>query len=414
MSKQLQKRFIAISMLSLFIVLLLVFAVVNGINLSNLNKRYDSVIDMLAENEGQFPADIHINQGKDKKPDENISEETPFETRYFDVRADSGKKITEIKTGHIAAVTSDVAAAYAQEVLNGGAERGYVDIYRFRMVAQDDGSYLIIFVDARNAIDTAEDFLLNSILVALVSLAALFVVVWLLSRRAVRPFVENVERQKKFITDAAHELRTPLAIISSDNDVIEMTTEKSEWTESIRNQVHRMDHLIKDLIMMSRMEEAQKNIGFIEVNVSRITEEKMQDLRVLAEQRQVSVQKDLQPDVLCMGDEKNLSRVVEILLDNALKYVNKGGEIALSLKSEGKKVCFAIENTCDEVPEGDLRRLFDRFYRADKARTHETGKKGGYGIGLSMADAIIRQHRGKIRADRVQTGRIRFSFELPV
>ncbi len=415
MIQQLQRRFVASAMLSLVIVLLLVLAVVNGINMNNLNHRYDSVIDMLAENRGQFPEEMeeHEKPEKDEKPDKNISEETPFETRYFIVKADSSKEITDINTGHIAAVSSDAAVAYAREAMNGSAERGYEDNYRYRVVLNPDGTYLLVFVDARMAVNTAQDFLLNSILVAMVSLGSLFVMVMLLSRRAVRPFVENVERQKRFITDAAHELRTPLAIIASDNDVIEMTIEKSEWTESIRNQIHRMDNLIKDLIIMSRMEEMQNNLGFAPVNLSRITGEELQDFHVLAEQRRIRVETDLQPDVACMGDEKNLKRVVEILMDNAFKYVNEGGAILLSLKSDGKKVHFAIENTCEEVPKGDLRRLFDRFYRADKARMHETGKKGGYGIGLSMADAIVRQHHGKIRAERVQQDRIRFSIELP-
>lgn len=414
MIKHLQRQFIAIAMLSLFIVLLVVLAVVNGINLYNLNLRSDSVIDVLADNAGQFPTEPHDQQDKDKKQDnKNISPETPFETRYFVVRADSSRTVSSIDTGHIAAVTSDNAASYASEVLNGNADRGYKDTYRFLRVTQTDGTYLVIFVDVRNDLNTAESFLLNSILVAAVSLVFLLVLVSLLSRRAVKPFVENVERQKRFITDAAHELRTPLAIISADNDVIEMTSKKSEWTESIRSQIQRMDGLINDLILMSRMEENQNKPGIGTVNLSRIVGDRLQDRHVITEQKQVKVQTDLQSGVTCMGDEKNLARVIEILLDNAVKYVSEGGVISLSLKSEGKKIRFTIENTSNELPDGDLRRLFDRFYRADEARMHQTGMKGGYGIGLSMADAIIRQHRGKIKADRIQSDRIRFSFELP-
>lgn len=414
MIKQLQRRFIASAMLALIIVLVLVLAVVNGINMNNQNQHADSIIDVLEENQGQFPAESHEDKGKDKKiMNGNISAETPFETRYFIVWTASSGEISSIDTGHIAAVTSDQAASYAQEVLEGSANRGYEDNYRFRRVALTDGTYMLIFVDAHNGLNTSQTFLINSILVAVVSLAVLFFVLLLLSRRAVQPFIENVERQKRFITDAAHELRTPLAIISSDNDVIEMTTEKTEWTESIRSQIHRMDNLIKDLIFMSKMEETQDKPTLSQVNLSRIVGEKVSDRRVSYEQKQIKIQPDIQSGVSCKGDEKNLGRVIEILLDNAVKYVNEGGVITLSLTSEGKKIHFFIENTCDEMPGGDLRRLFDRFYRADEARTHQTGAKGGYGIGLSMADAIIRQHRGKIKADRVSPDKIRFSVELP-
>ena len=415
MIKQLQRRFIASAMLALFVVLVLVLTVVNVINVTNLNQRVDSVIDVLEDNEGKFPTtDIHTAEAKDKKPgDKNISAETPFETRYFIVRTDTSSEISSIDTGHVAAVTSEEAALYAHSVLEGARDSGYKDTYRFRRVTFADGSQLMIFIDARNTLNTAESFLLNSILVAGVSLVVLFFVMLLFSRRAVQPFVENVERQKRFITDAAHELRTPLAIISSDNDVIEMTAEKSEWTESIRRQIHRMDDLIKDLILMSRMEETQTTPAFSQVNMSRIAEGKVSDRHLLAEQKKVNVKTDIQGQVTCMGDEKNLERVIDILLDNAVKYVSEGGVILLSLKSEGKKIRFVIENTCDKLPEGDLHRLFDRFYRADEARTHHTAMSGGYGIGLSMADAIIRRHRGKIRADRIPPDRIRFSFELP-
>ena len=204
MIKQLQRRFIAISMLSLLIVLLLVLTVVNGINIYNQVRRCDSVIDVLAENKGTFPSEEHSLPGLGKKKNADISEETPFETRYFVVMTDSSGEITSIDTGHVAAVTSDAAAAYAQEVFDGSRERGYEDDYRFRRVALDDGTYLLIFVDAGNALSTARSFLLNSMLVAGVSMVILFVIVSVLSRRAVKPFVENVERQKRFITDAAH------------------------------------------------------------------------------------------------------------------------------------------------------------------------------------------------------------------
>ena len=415
MIKQLQRRFIASAMLALFVVLMLVLTVVNVINVTNLNQRVDSVIDVLADNEGKFPtAAAHIPDGKDKRPDnKNISAETPFETRYFTVWADSSSEIGVIDTGHVAAVSSEEASLYAQSVLDGAADSGYKDTYRFRRVTLADGSHLMIFIDARNTLSTAESFLLNSIIVAGVSLVVLFFVMLLFSRRAVQPFVENVERQKRFITDAAHELRTPLAIISSDNDVIEMTSEKTEWTGSIRRQIHRMDDLIKDLILMSRMEETQTAPTFTQVNMSRIVEAGVSDRHLLAEQKKVNVKTDLQGQISCMGDEKNLERVVDILLDNAVKYVSEGGVILLSLKSEGKKIRFVVENTCDKLPEGDLHRLFDRFYRADEARTHQTAMNGGYGIGLSMAEAIIRQHRGRIRADRIPPDRIRFTFELP-
>ncbi len=417
MIKKLQRRFIFTAMLSLLIVLLLVLAAINGINIANLNEKADRVIDVLAENGGKFPDVSHTPpdpSGKDGVKEKKISVEAPFATRYFTAVTDTSGLAVTVDTAHITAVTSDKAEEYANRVLAGGSDSGYIETYRYRVVATSDGTSLLIFVDAGSEMDTAKSFLLNSVIIAGISLCVLFMLVSLLSKKAVQPFVKNIEGQKRFITDAAHELRTPLAIISSDNDVIEMTEEKSEWTESIRTQVHRMDGLINDLILMSRLEETRDKPVSGEVKIGELTSDKLDDRKVLLEQKNINLKATVRREAVCTGDVKNIARLIDILLDNSVKYTEAGGEIDISLTQDGKKIHFSIENTCENMPEGDLGKLFDRFYRADDARTRQTGTVGGYGIGLSMADAIVRQHRGKIRAERADMNRIRFRFELPV
>ncbi len=417
MIKRLQRRFVFTAMVSLLIVLLLVLASINAINITNLNAKADRIIDVLAENGGRFPDPSHTPpdpSGKDGVKEKRISVEAPFATRYCIGTADSSERILSVDTAHITAVTADKAEEYTEKVLAGGADSGYIDTYRYRVVANSDGTSLLIFIDAGSEIDTAKTFLLNSVIIAGISLCVLLVLVSLLSKRAVQPFIQNIEAQKRFITDAAHELRTPLAIISSDNDVIEMTGEKSEWTESIRTQVHRMDGLINDLILMSRLEETRDKPVSGEVGIGELVTDKLADRKALLDQKNIHVEASVRREAVCTGDAKNIARLLDTLLDNAVKYTNAGGEIGISLTRDGKKIRFSIENTCENIPEGDLGKLFDRFYRADDARTRKTGTVGGYGIGLSMADAIIRQHRGKIRAERTGTNRIRFCFELPV
>jgi len=416
MIKKLQRRFIFIAMLSLLIVLLLVLAAINGINIVNLNTKTDGLIDVLAENDGHFPDVSHTPpdpSGRDGVKEKRISVEAPFATRYFIARTDASGRVISVNTAHITAVTSDKAEEYANGVLSKGTDTGYIETYRYRIVGYSDGTALLIFIDAGSEIDTAKSFLLNSVMIAGISLCVLFILVSLLSKRAVQPFVQNIEAQKRFITDAAHELRTPLAIISSNNDVIEMTGEKTEWTESIRTQVHRMDGLIHDLILMSRLEETKDKPVSGEVEIGGLVTEKLADRKILIEQKNIRVLYSAGDKVSSRGDVKNIARLMDILLDNAVKYTGTGGEIAISLTRDGKKIRFSIENTCESMPEGDLSRLFDRFYRDDDARTRKAGTVGGYGIGLSMADAVVRQHRGKIFAERAGTNRIRFRIELP-
>jgi signal transduction histidine kinase len=162
----------------------------------------------------------------------------------------------------------------------------------------------LIFIDAGSEIDTAKTFLLNSVIIAGISLCVLLVLVSLLSKRAVQPFIQNIEAQKRFITDAAHELRTPLAIISSDNDVIEMTGEKSEWTESIRTQVHRMDGLINDLILMSRLEETRDKPVSGEVGIGELVTDKLADRKALLDQKNIHVEASVRREAVCTGDAK--------------------------------------------------------------------------------------------------------------
>jgi len=175
-----------------------------------------------------------------------------------------------------------------------------------------------------------------------------------------------------------------------------------------------MDGLINDLILMSRLEETRDKPVSGEVKIGELTSDKLDDRKVLLEQKNINLKATVRREAVCTSDVKNIARLIDILLDNSVKYTEAGGEIDISLTQDGKKIHFSIENTCENMPEGDLGKLFDRFYRADDARTRQTGTVGGYGIGLSMADAIVRQHRGKIRAERADMNRIRFRFELPV
>lgn len=444
MIKKLQKKFIFIAAVSFLTVMVVVLGAINVANVYHMEERADGLITMLAENGGKFPND------KERKPEAQraaesgqsgktepwamggegtkptggglhqgrgfqMSPETPFETRYFTVTADEQGTITAVDMSHIAALSDSEARQYAKNVLKGSRREGYTDTYRYAVIpmgevvpAEQEGQ-LLIFVDCRNQIDTVMAFFWNSFGTALISLAVVLILLTILSRRAIRPIIESIEKQKQFITDAGHEIKTPLAIISANNDVIEMTAGPSEWTASTHNQVNRLNGLVKNLLTLAKMEEGQVDLVFSDLVISDVVKETAWSFIPLAEKRSINLEVEVQPGIVVKGDEASLCHLTAILVDNAIKYGKEGSDIQVTLEKRGKTCCLEVRNLCHSMPEGDLFRLFDRFYRADQSRSRESG---GYGIGLSVAQAIVQAHDGQISARNEGGDVICFAVEL--
>jgi signal transduction histidine kinase len=241
----------------------------------------------------------------------------------------------------------------------------------------------------------------------------MFILVYLFSGKAVAPVVESLEKQKHFITDAGHELKTPLAVISANVDVLELESGKSEWTTSIRGQIKRMNGLVKNMLTLSRMEEDNIHVVFSDVDMSMTIVESSANFAAIAESRGLKYNIDIAEDVHITGDKNAINQLASLLIDNAMKYASEKGSVNVYLTSDErkKKAVLEVTNTCDCIPEGNLDRLFDRFYRADSSRSRDTG---GYGIGLSVARAIATSHGGTIEAKRDGDHIIRFIVVLPI
>lgn len=284
MIKKLRRKFVLIAMLSLFLVMLVVLGSVNAVNLYQINRKADSLLTLLTDNNGKFP-DL-LPSGEPEPPHKrpggglDLSPETRFETRYFVVKTDAAGGISQIDTGHIAAITADQAQTFAEKVLESGKTGGYTGVYKYRVTDTDYGR-LLVFLDCRSQLQTAATFLLASCAIAAVCLLLVFLLVSVLSRRAIRPFAESFEKQKQFITDAGHEIKTPLAIISANTDVLELTGGKNEWTDSIRRQTRRLDGLVKNLLTLARMEEERPVAAFSPFPLSDTAREAAEPFRPL-------------------------------------------------------------------------------------------------------------------------------------
>ena len=420
MIRKLRVKFVAAAMLSLLAVLAVLMGSVNLINYRSVVSDADAVLALLAENGGSFPDMLdfgkadHRNgrdfpdeafdrrdkeaRGMDSRALERIdrlsSPELPFESRYFSAQFDESGAITGEDTGMIAALDEEEAAEYAAAVYKSGAKQGFRGDYRFLRADNEDGA-LIVFLDCGRTLASFRTFLLASVAIAAIGLVSVFVLISVFSARIVRPVAESYEKQKRFITDASHELKTPLAIIEADADVLEMDVGVNEWLEDIRTQTARLTDLTQNLVALSRMEEDGASFQMIDFPVSDVVSEAAQSFQAPAKVQDKAFQLRIQPMLTLRGDEKAIRQLVGILLDNALKYTPEGGSISLSLDRQGKGVRLTVTNTAEAVDEKNLEHLFDRFYRTDASRNSKTG---GYGIGLSIAQAIVTAHRGKISA----------------
>ncbi len=389
MIRKLRMKFIAISMTSTMIVLFLIIGAINLLNYRQMSTNADAILNLLIENDGRLPEDIYQSQ---RKKHANISPETSFESRYFTVYIKNGTDSYNVDTDKIAAVDQEKAIAFARKINK--QKKGFISKYRYVREETADGVN-IYFLDCTKSMTSFRTFLVTSIFVSVFGVTAVFILVLLLSKKAIEPVAESYEKQKRFITDAGHELKTPLTIIDADTTILEMEYGENEWLSDINIQSKRLAGLTNDLIYLSKMEEENIKTAMIEFSFSDITEEIAQSFQNLAKVQNKHFIIDIQPMVTLKGDEKAIRQLISILLDNAVKYCGENGEIKVSMWKKGKNTMLSVYNTTKEMKKENLDHLFDRFYRTDESRNSQTG---GYGIGLSIAKAVVTAHKGKIQA----------------
>lgn len=215
------------------------------------------------------------------------------------------------------------------------------------------------------------------------------------SKIVLRPVAQSYEKQRQFITDAGHELKTPLTIIDANTEVIEMENGESQWTKSIRNQVERLTSMVGQFITLSKMEEKNENFHKTDISLNIILNESLEPFDAVFLSKNIKINTFSEKDIHISGDEKLLRQLFEILIDNAAKYASENSTFSISMKRKSRKNMLTFENESNTISEGNLDILFDRFYRTDASRNSATG---GSGIGLSVAKSIVTLHGGTIHA----------------
>ena len=397
MIRRLRCTFVMVSVCSVAAVLFVILGVVNWMNYRQVVEDVDRILDILAENNGSFPE-----RGvPEEEPERDrrgappgISPETPYESRYFTVYFNEDEDVIRADVGRIAAVDESEAVAYAEEVNKRPGNRGFLHNYRY-VKTDEGGTPMVIFLDCGRSLAQVRGFLTVSASVAAAGTGAVFLLLILFSKRAVKPYVESYEKQKRFITDAGHEIKTPLTIIDADAEIIVLETGENEWVEDIRKQIQRLKELTEDLIFLSKMEERRGDAECVEFPISEVALETARSFQSLAMLQGKMFESCVEPLVSYTGEMKNIQRLFSILLDNALKYSPEGGRISFRLERRGRNIYINVSNTADFISREHLAHLFDRFYRVDASRNSQTG---GPGIGLSIAKAIVSAHKGRITA----------------
>lgn len=404
MIRKLRIKFVSATMLSLIAVLSVIMAAVNFINFHSIVTEADETLHLL-----QAPGDM-FDMPWDRPFKDNmrpISPEMPYETRFFTVIYDGENLTSDI--GHIAAVDEENAEIKAKKVLRSGKTAGFSGNYRFSVIKSTNETK-IIFLDCTRPLSNFRTFLTISCLISLAGLLVVFVLLTFLSGKIIKPFSVAFEKQKRFITDAGHEIKTPLTVISADAEVLEMEIGENEWLQDIRKQTSHLSSLTNDLIYLSRIQEENATLNKIDFPLSDVVGDVATSFQALCKTRNKQFDYSIEPLITFNGDEHAIRQLTTILLDNAVKYSDDSGYINLKLLKQNRYAELRVENTTSCIKSEDLPHIFDRFYRVDSSRN---SKSGGYGIGLSIAKAVVDAHKGKINA-AIKNNSVIFTVILPL
>ncbi|WP_040196746.1 sensor histidine kinase [Candidatus Soleaferrea massiliensis] len=405
---KLRKKFIRICILSFIAVFVVLFISIFLVTTVQTNQSLDMLADIVSSNDGTFPEWNEFSNAPNPPPIPNgLNIESPFTTRFFTVRFDRNGNVLSVDVQAIASVSQDEAIVYAEKALEHPKERGWVGDFRYKRYDTAAGQ-AVVFINGLNTKQSNQQFMLAASLVFAASSIVIIILVILISRKAVKPVAESYEKQKQFITDANHELKTPLTLIRTNLDIMEAEIGANEWLTDIREEAKIMTGLVNRLVSLARMDEDNTKLSKEPFSLSEAVLDTVSAFTQHINTQHKELLTDIPDDINYHGNEAAIRQLISILMDNAVKYCDPGGVIRVTLRG-GKYPTILVDNSYTVAGSMELDRLFDRFYRADKARTYG----GGFGIGLSIAKAIAEKHHGgEIRAFSLGDDMIRFQVSL--
>ena len=344
------------------------------------------------------------------------SARTQYGSRFFCVFVSEDGDMF-VKSRADSELADEDARQLAQSALSSGKTEGYLDDYKF-LVDESDSQKRVFFLDCTTDLDALRQLLVVALIVGGCAFVIASLFMLRLSGLIVRPLEESARKQKQFVADAGHELKTPLSVIATNMDILEEDLadqpEEREWIDSTNRQVGNMRQLVNDLIVLSKMEEQEDDVVFSEVSLSDTAYECIQTFSQLAIAQGKELVASIDEDVFVRGDEAAIRQLMQILVDNAIKYATGDGKVLMEVTKAGRAAVFATRNDwAHDVDSRELSTLFDRFVRGERSRDRSGGKVG-YGLGLSIARAIAEKNGFRLEVDEDDAGRIVFRALFPV
>ncbi|MBU5625600.1 HAMP domain-containing histidine kinase [Oscillibacter sp. MSJ-2] len=297
--------------------------------------------------------------------------------------------------------------------LRGGASTGVVAKYSLRYLIEDNGLYQrMAFADMSIERSIMEDLLRSSFQIGIAAFLVLFAVSCLLAWWATRPVEQAMRQQRQFLSDASHELKTPLTVILSNAEMLSaahLEERSARWADNIHSEAGQMKTLVEEMLTLARSDNMGRTAILTEQDLSALVTDCSLSFEPVAFEHGKQLEWESVPGTRVLGDGDQLRRLVGVLLDNAVKYGAPGAPIRVSLSRDDKRARLEVSNQGPVIPPEQLRRLFERFYRADDSR----GEKSGFGLGLPIAAAIAAEHKGTIRAESDQRS-TRFIVSIPL
>ena len=406
MIKKLQRRFIFITMAGISLIFILILLVLNiSVGYSARRQGYailyqydqrrlapenfpENISPMFSpDKEGFDDQHFHADNGGER-PDMNWFNNM----RVLYVNYDAEGSVSALSTGGNPDMTEETLISMAEKVLKDphetGKQSGYLYLFR-----ENEGQTSIYFLDYYPEKDMSMRLFRICLWVGLAGIVALFIPVIFLSKWVVKPVQLAFDKQKQFIADASHELKTPLTIITTNAEVLTGALPNDKWLGHILDQSARMKVLINSLLELARLDAYSSKQAFIPFDMSKTVKNAALSFESIAYEYGKSFHMEIQEGLLLLGNETNIRELTTILLDNAFKYSNENGTISIRLSTYGDKKELQVHNTGKGISASDQKRIFERFYRSDASRSRESG---GYGLGLSIAESIVKVHKGHI------------------
>lgn len=417
MIRTLQKKFIVTAMAAITVLLLFFLGAVNAANFFISENEIEKTLMMISDNKGDIN-NIHPTPANTPPKDNPLNGapkneyDTFMSSNFFVIRFDNAGNIVYSDVSRTSSISETDARQLAEEIFSSGSVQGKRGIYRYRCVSsRDNQGTSIVFLDTSSERVSMLRILALSIGIGFLCWLLMLLFVTLLSKHAIRPIAENIEKQKQFVTNAGHEIKTPLAIIQSNTEAMELYNGESKWSRNIKEQTQRLSGLMQNLLVLARMDEGASVSKPSDFRLDELLMQTLESFVSPFELKQITLVREIQ-SVTAHADQQQIAQLLSVLMENALKYTDESGELLISLQKQKKTCQLCLENTCNTlVSDEDPNKLFDRFYRSDSARTQ---KSGGCGIGLSVARSIVQANNGMISAAYPASNRIRFTVILPL